>query len=107
MAKRIKVNKTVLVQDYLAKHPNAGPAEVAKSLKEHMISAAYVSSIKTRLKRGTRNKVRKLKGPSTRKLYASVDENVIAAARFIKSCGGVEEAAEAFGIAQKVARALQ
>ena len=106
MAKRRKVNKTAIVQDYLAKHPNAGPAEVAKSLKEHMISTAYVSNIKSRLKRGTRNKVRKPKGPSTRKLYASADENVIAAARFIKSCGGVEEAVAAFGIAQKVARAL-
>ncbi len=32
MAKR-KVNKTAMVRDYLAKHPNAGPSEVSKALK--------------------------------------------------------------------------
>ncbi len=38
--------------------------------------------------------------------YTSSEENIIAAADFIRSCGGFDEALEAFEIAQKVARAL-
>lgn len=105
MAKRRKVNKTALVKDYLAKHPNARPAEVSKSLKEHKISTAYVSNIKSKLKWGT-NKVPKRPGSSA-DTHTSTVKNVLAAAHFIKSCGGIEEATEAFEIAQKVARALQ
>lgn len=96
-----------MVEDYLAKHPNAGPSEVAKSLKEHNITPAYVSNIKSKLKQGTKSKIQKRQGPSTGKRDASPEKNVVAAANFIKSCGGIEEAAAAFEIARKVARALQ
>ncbi len=100
MAKRT-VNKTAIVRDYMAKHPNASPLEVAEALKAHGISASYVSNIKIKLKKRTRQR------PSTRTAYTSSDGNVIAAAEFIKSCGGLDEAHEAFEIAQKVARTLE
>ncbi len=98
MAKR-KVNKTAMIRDYMAKHPNAGPSEVAEGLRAHKISVSYVSNIKLKLKKDTRQR------PSTRH-DASTDGNVIAAAEFIKSCGGIDEALEAFEIAQKVAQTL-
>jgi hypothetical protein len=100
MAKR-KVNKTALVRDYLTKHPNAGPSKVAQAFKEYKISASYVSNIKSKLKNRTRQR------PSTRTAYASADGNVIAAAGFIKRCGGIDEALEALDIVQKVIRALK
>ncbi len=99
MAKR-KVNKTAMIRDYMAKHPNAGPSEVAEALRALKISVAYVSNVKTNLKKLTRQR------PSTRTAYASSEGNVIAAAEFIKSCGGLDEAIEAFKIAQKVAQTL-
>jgi hypothetical protein len=99
MAKR-KVNKTAMIRDYMAKHPNAGPSKVAEALRAHKISASYVSNVTTKLKKRPRQR------PSTRTGYASSVENIIAAAEFIKSCGGIDEAIEAFEIAQKVAQAL-
>ena len=100
MAKRI-VNKTAMIRDYMAnKHPNAGPSKVAEALRAHKISVSYVSNIKTKFKKRTRQR------PSTRTAYSSSEGNVIAAAQFIKSCGGLDEALEAFEIAQKVARAI-
>ncbi len=99
MAKRI--NKTAMIRDYMAKHPNASPLEVAGALGEYNIGAGYVSNVKMKLKKLTRQR------PSTRTAYASSDGNVIAAAEFIKGCGGLDEALEAFEIAQKVARTLE
>ncbi len=100
MAERI-VNKTAMIRDYMAKHPNASPSKVAEALRAHKISASYVSKVKTKFKKRTRQR------PSTRTAYASSDGNVIAAAEFIKGCGGIDEATEAFKIAQKVARTLE
>ncbi len=99
MAKR-QLNKTAMIRDYMAKHPNAGPSKVAKALRAHKISASYVSKVKTKFKKRTRQR------PSTRTAYASSDGNVIAAAEFIKGCGGIDEALVAFEIAKKVARML-
>ncbi len=98
MAKRI--NKTAMIRDYMAKHPNVGPSEVAKALRAYKIPVSYVSNIKTKLKKGTQQR------PSTRTAYASSEGNIIAAAEFIKSCGGLDEALESFEIAQNVARAV-
>ena len=100
MAKR-KVNKTAMIRDYMAKHPNAGPSKVAEALRAHKISARYISNIKSVLKKRTRQR------PSTRTAHASSDGNVIAAAEFINGCGGFDEAMEAFEIAAEVIRALE
>lgn len=93
-----------MVRDYLAKHPNAGPTEVSRALKEYKIPSGYVSNIKMKLK--TSRTVRK-RGPSSRMADVSSGRNVIAAAAFIECCGGIEKAREAIGIAEKVARVLE
>jgi hypothetical protein len=46
MAKK-KVNKAQLIKDAMAASPKASPAEIAKSLKKHGITAAYVSNVKS------------------------------------------------------------
>ena len=90
-----------MVRNHLSEHPNAGPSEVAEALRAHRIAASYVSNIKSKLKKRLRPR------PSTRTAHASSDGNVIAAAGFIKACGGFDEAMEAFEIAAEVIRALE
>jgi hypothetical protein len=48
MAKASKVNKSQMIRDYLAQHPDAGPMEVAKALSEFAVSPALVANIKAR-----------------------------------------------------------
>jgi hypothetical protein len=96
MARR-RVNKSELVRQYLTKHPDAGPTEVAIALKNHKIPPAYVSNIKFQMsRRAERASARGAMGGDT----------VVAAARFIKACGGVEQARKALDTAQKVVQEL-
>ena len=103
MAKR-KVNKTALVRDYMDKHPEAGPSEVANALKAYKIPAGYVSNIKMKLKKGSGKPLRQRRGSGSTN---AAGENVVAAAAFIKNCGGIDEARRSIEIAQEVARALE
>ncbi|MAV34373.1 MAG: hypothetical protein CMJ59_02855 [Planctomycetaceae bacterium] len=56
MAKKstAKVNKSQSIRDYLAKKKNARPAEIVEALGKQgiVVSAQFVSTIKTGLKRG-------------------------------------------------------
>ena len=103
MAKR-KVNKTALVKDYMAKYPDAGPSEIANALKVYKIPAGYVSNIKMKLNKGSGKPTRHRRVSSSAN---AAGENVVAAAAFIKSCGGIDEARQSIEIAQEVARALE
>ena len=103
MVKR-RINKTALVRDYMAKYPNAGPSEVAKALKAYKIPAGYVSNIKMKLKKGSGKSARQRRGSGSAN---AAGENVVAAAAFIKNCGGIDEARQSIEIAQEVARALE
>ncbi len=104
MAKKRKVNKTALVREYLEKHPNAGPSEVSQALKAYQIPPGYVSNIKLKLKKSSNGTVGRRRAAATGS--ANSGENVVAAAAFIQSCGGIAEARQAIEIAQEVARAL-
>ena len=95
MAKR-KVNKTQLVKDYFAKNPEAGPTEVAEALKKHKISPAYVSNIKFKIRHGLNG------GSGT----GAAPDAVLAAARFIRACGGLDQARKALRAAGEVAEIL-
>jgi hypothetical protein len=95
MAKN-KVNKTQLVKDYLQEHPKAGPSEIAEALSKYKISKAYISTIKSKL-RNSGAVGSDLEGRS---------DLVLAAARFIRLCGGEDEARKALTAAGKVAEML-
>ena len=97
MAKR-GINKTQLVCEYFAKHPDAGPTEVAEALKKYKISPAYVSNIKFKIRHGINGA-----GSST---GGATPESVLAAARFIRVCGGLDNARKALRAAGEVAEIL-
>lgn len=87
-----KMNKTALVKEYLESNPEAGPTEVAQALKSHKIAPGYVSNIKMKMKKAS---------------YPTASDNtVVAAARFIKACGGIKQARKALETAQAVASEL-
>ena len=93
-----RINKTQLVRDYFAKHPDAGPTEVAEALKKYKISPAYVSNIKFKIRHGINGA-----GSST---GGATPESVLAAARFIRVCGGLDNARKALRAAGEVAEIL-
>ncbi len=105
MAKRKSVNKSQQIRNYLQKHPNASPKQVAAALKRFGVSAAFVSTVKSQ--RASRSAGTKSRQPrqagSTRN---GATEPVVAAAHLIKMCGGVEQAKRALHTASQVAGVL-
>jgi hypothetical protein len=95
MAKR-KVNKTQLVKDYLEKHPTAPPRDIAEALSKYEISNAYISSIMFKLRHDGAM-------PTS---WGGRSDLVLAAARFIRVCGGEDEARKALTAAGRVAEML-
>lgn len=53
MAKKMRVNKTKAVQEYLKKHPDASPMEISEALKLEgiEITVGHASNIKSKLKK--------------------------------------------------------
>jgi hypothetical protein len=58
MAKKLKINKTQAVREYLTANPEAGPTVVVAALKKQgiKITANYVSGIKGKLKKTGKGK---------------------------------------------------
>ena len=90
MAKK-KVNKAQLIKDALAATPDASPAEIAKSLKKHGITAAYVSNIKS-----TAQPKKKRGRPAGKKAGTSSDKvslgQLVKAKKLADALGGVDKA---------------
>ena len=100
MAKR-KVNKSEEVRKYIAAHPDAGPSDIAKALKKLKISAAYVSTIKSKMKSGSVKKNAK-RGRPPKSSSQNDMESIIAAAAFISHCGDIDTTREALAVAEQV-----
>ena len=108
MARR-KINKSEAIRRYLAKHPNAAADEIVKAVN---VQSAHVYNVKSMLKKSRMNspqmsqaKQRAAASHNAGVGNGSVDE-VVAAARLIHSCGGIERARLALNAAKKVAEAL-
>lgn len=89
MAKR-KVNKSKMILNYCAKHPEAKPKEVAATLNKSDklgISAQYVSTIKS--------KHRGVGGGSTATRRRVDLHGLIEAKKFIERVGGLKAAQDA------------
>ena len=101
MAKK-KVNKTQLIKDALAKNPKASPGEIAEGLKNHGISAQYVSTVKSSLKAKKPTKTAKKKVAKrtvAKKTVAKKSDKVslgdlVKASRLAEELGGVDKAQE-------------
>ena len=106
MAKRKTVNRSDEVRKYLATHPDSKPSAVAQALKEFKVTPGLVSNIKTRMKMARRKK-KVAKPPSSGAPAQRQLDDVVAAARLIRICGGVKEAKQALDMANQVADALK
>lgn len=53
--KKAGPSKSALIKEELAKDPNASPSGIADKLKEHDVTAAYVSNIKQTMKAGSKS----------------------------------------------------
>jgi hypothetical protein len=108
MAKR-QINKAEMVRNYQTAHPDARPTAVASALKEYGVTPNYVSAIKNKMKvnaGGQRRSRRGRTAVSETAINGSV-EAIVSAAKFIKSCGGLAQAREAFRLAERVVAAVQ
>jgi hypothetical protein len=107
------VNKSQKIREYLADHPEAGPSEVARELKQFGVTAALVSNVKARgdapvrrkKRRGRKRSVTRNGAPGRRRRAEA--QPIVAAAELIRLCGGVEEAKAALNTAGDVASVLR
>lgn len=101
MAKK-KVNKSEAIRQYLGKHPKASAQAVSKALK---VKPALVYNVKSSMSKTRNGKVKR----RVKRQSGSLDgmENVVAAANFIRECGGIEQARQALAAAAQVASALE
>jgi predicted transcriptional regulator len=95
-----QVNKTQLIKDAMVKNPNASPAEIAKGLSKHGITAQYVSVVKSNLKKG--KKTTKRKGTGKKKEAAFTVSELVKAGKLAEELGGVEKAKEVLDVLGKL-----
>jgi hypothetical protein len=101
---KASVNKTQAIKDALKAHPRKGPAELSAlfAAQGMQISAAYISTIKTTLK--------KKRGPGKAKVAAGAGSSneqwlatLLAAKKLAAQLGGVEAAKQAIDALSKLA----
>ncbi len=95
MAKKSAVNKSQAIRDALAAHPEKSPSEIAELLKSDgiVISAQYVSTIKSNARIKARRKVVARRGRPARSTAAAGDLSTAEAAlALIKAAGGLDQA---------------
>ncbi len=89
MAKK-KVNKTQLIKDALAATPDASPAEIAKSLKKHGITATYVSNVRAKAQPKKKKRTTKKKAATSSDKVSLGD--LVKAKKLADELGGVDKA---------------
>lgn len=97
-------NKTALIRKELEQTPNASPSEIAEKLsaKGADISAAYVSTIKSTLKRRAGGAKRpRVSKNQTANGHVAVDA-LIEAKSLIDKAGGVDEAKKVLDVLSKL-----
>ena len=106
MAKRRR-SKSAAVRDYLAKDPDASPQDVAKALN---VKLALVYNVKSSMKAkeaGVKRKKPQRRVSVTRVDASSSGQNLLQAARLIKTSGGFDEARAALKTAEQIVAALE
>ena len=110
MAKKTRtVNKSQEVRDYLTENPGDGPSVVSEVLGKRGIAVSpnFVSNIKLKMKKANGQPPKKRgRRPKSASVAATPNGNgyshLVAAAQFIRICGGIQPAKEALSVASKV-----
>lgn len=106
MAKSKGVNKSEMIRDALAKHPDKSPSEIAELLKDVKVTAAYVSMIKSKAKnqsgKTAKKPGRKSRGFEIGNGIAAINAAVV----FVKAAGGIEQAKAALETVAEIGRAI-
>ena len=101
------VNKTAEILGYAKANKGAKPKDISEALKAKGVNASpgYVSSVLSNAKRkqGKKRAAKKLTAASN---GAVTVDSIIAAAKFIKSAGGIDNAKAALKAAEAVAAAV-
>lgn len=86
------VNKTSLIKAELEKSPNASPIEIAERLKEHGVTAQYVSTVKFNM---NKKSAKKKSSPKSGNKGQQVNlGDLIKAKKLVDELGGTEKAKE-------------
>lgn len=114
MAKR-KVNKSQLIRDYFAEHPNEGPTQIARGVSAmgYAVGPAHVNQALGKLRKKRRKKGRGRPATTaatatkrTSRAGAKGVDQLNLAAEFCKSCGGVDSAIEILQSLRSIAAGL-
>jgi hypothetical protein len=97
---RPKKNKSQLIRDYKAKHPEAKPAEIVAGLKAHKVKYALVSNVLHKAKHGKAKKKRGRK-PSHNGHVINL-QSLLAAKKLVAQLGGIEHAKSALSVLEKL-----
>ncbi|MSR59198.1 MAG: hypothetical protein EXS05_16405 [Planctomycetaceae bacterium] len=104
---KAKVNKSAMIREALAAHPEKSPIEISELLKTQGLKVLpqYVSTVKTMAK--GKKKAKKLKRKAARAAGGHDGMGAVnAAVEFIKSAGGLEAAKAALGTVESISKAL-
>ncbi len=101
-------SKSQLIRQALLENPGKGPSEVAEILKSKgvVVSNAYVSVVKSTMKKKGRKLNRAARGAQAAPKSQAAPGTVEAAADFVSSVGSFEEARAALEKLQKISQML-
>lgn len=93
-------NKSAMIRDYFAEHPEAGPTEVVAAFKEKKIrvTPTLVSNVKARMQAGSGGKTAGRRGPRGRRAGSELNlplSLLLEAKRLAEQAGSVEAARDA------------
>jgi hypothetical protein len=94
---RPKKNKSQLIRDYKAKHPEAKPGAIVEALKVHKVKYALVSNVLHNAKA----KKRRGRKPSHNGAALNL-ESLLAAKKLVAQLGSIEHAKSALSVLEKL-----
>ena len=96
---RPKKNKSQLIRDYKAKHPEAKPSQIVDALKAHKVSIGLVGNVLHKAKHG---KTKKRRGRKPSHNGAAVNLQSLLAAKKLVDQLGLEHAKSALSVLEKL-----
>lgn len=96
---RKKMNKSQLIRDYKAKHPESRPVEIVEALKAHKVSAQLVANVLHRANGGKKSKRGRKAGGKSNGLTL---DSLLAAKKLVDELGSVEAVKAALNALEKL-----